>query len=257
MSIPIRKMHEIKKMRCSSELVYKTLQFLKESLKPGLTLLDIDQMGEQFIRSQGGRPSFKGLYGFSGSVCTSLNEVIIHGKPSEIVIKEGDILGLDVGVEIDGWYGDAAITTGIGEVSREAEDIMRCSFEALEFAISHIRSGMYFKEISELIENYIVSCGYVPLRNYCGHGIGKKPHIDPEIPNYLSSSNAKQGPKVKNGMVFCLEPMVCQKSGNPKILEDKWSVVSEDGQLGSHHEHTIAVINDRACILSTEDFEFA
>ncbi len=251
MAIPIRKKNEIEKLRTASAAVAKTLNYLKENVKPGMSLLDVDKMGEDFLESLGARPSFKGLYGFPNAICTSLNEVVIHGIPSDTVLKEGDILGIDIGSEIDGWYGDAAITMPIGKISKEDEELIACSKDALYHAISIIKEGMRFKELSFELEQFILQRGYVPLVRFCGHGIGKKPHCEPEIPNYLDEGVSKNaGPKIKNGMVFCIEPMICQKDDEPVILENDWDVVSQDGLRTSHYEHTVAVINGKAEILS-------
>jgi methionyl aminopeptidase len=252
LSIPIRKEQEIESIRVSSILVANTLIYLTKHAKPGVSLIEIDRLAESYIKLNNARASFKGLYGFPSSVCTSLNSVIIHGIPDDTLLKEGDILGLDVGVEIDGWYGDAAVTIGIGSISKRDQELIDCSRDTLNFAISSIKVGMRFKELSFLIGEYIKKKGYLPLKNYCGHGIGKKPHEEPEILNYLDSPNAKQGPKIKDGMVFCLEPMICQEESTPLLLEDKWSVVSSDRKNGSHYEHTIAIIDGSAHILSQE-----
>ncbi len=253
MAIPIRKPAEIEKLRKANVVVAKTLNYLAKECKPGVSLQEIDRMGEEYIRSLGARPSFKGLYGFPAAVCTSVNEVIIHGIPTEYCLQEGDIIGLDIGTEVDGWYGDAALTVGVGKISKQDEALIQIAKDTLYFAIEIIRAGMRFKELSFEIEKYIKARGYQPLHGFCGHGIGKKPHEEPEIPNYLEHGSPKSGPKIKEGMVFCLEPMICQKLGTPKILEDKWSVVSEDGLRGSHYEHTVAIIGGRAEILSKED----
>jgi len=250
MAIPLRKQNEIEKLRTASQAVAKTLNYLRENVKPGMTLIEVDALGDAFIASLGARPSFKGLYGFPNAVCTSLNEVVIHGIPSNTVLQEGDILGLDIGTEIDGWYGDAAITMPIGKISKEDEDLIACSKDALYYAIDIIKEGMRFKELSFAIEEFIVKRGYQPLIRFCGHGIGKKPHCEPEIPNYVETPNIKSGPKIKNGMVFCLEPMICQKDREPVILDNNWDVVSKDGLRASHYEHTVAVINGKAVILS-------
>jgi len=249
MAIALRKSSEIEKLRAAGSIVGKTLQHLHSIVKPGMTLKEIDSLGEAFLRDLGAEPSFLGLYGFTGSVCTSLNEVCIHGVPDETVVQEGDILGLDIGTKLDGYYGDAAITMAVGEISAEDEALIACSKEALYHAIESIREGMRFKELTKVLEDFITSKGFVPLRDYCGHGIGTKPHDEPNIPNYLEGK-AKQGPKIKNGMVFCLEPMVCQVSGTPLLLEDKWSVVSDDGLRTSHYEHQVAVVDGRAIILT-------
>ena len=251
MAIAIRKPNEIEKLRDANRIVAKTLNYLRENVKAGMTLKEVDAMGEAFIVSHGARPSFKGLYGFPASVCTSLNEVIIHGIPDDTVLKEGDILGLDIGTELDGWFGDSAITMPIGKISQKDEDLIACAKDSLYFAIDIIEEGMRFKELSYEIEKFIKGRGYQPLVRFCGHGIGKKPHEDPEIPNYLEHGTPKSGPKIKNGMVFCLEPMICQKGNEPVILDNGWDVVSEDGLRGSHYEHTVAVINGKAQILSS------
>jgi len=249
MAIALRKPNEIEKLKRAGSIVGKTLQHLESIVKPGMTLKEIDTIGEAYLRDLGAEPSFLGLYGFTGSVCTSLNSVCIHGVPDDTVISEGDILGLDIGTKLDGYYGDAAITMPVGKISAEDEALIACSKDALYHAIDAIREGMRFKELTKVLEDFITSRGFVPLRDYCGHGIGTKPHDEPNIPNYLEGK-AKQGPKIKNGMVFCLEPMVCQRSGVPLLLEDNWSVVSDDGLRTSHYEHQVAVVDGRAMILT-------
>ncbi len=249
MAIALRKPNELTKLALAGSIVGQTLQHLRENITVGMSLKEIDAMGEAFIREHGAEPSFKGLYGFPASVCTSLNEVCIHGVPTDYRVQEGDILGLDLGTKIDGYFGDAAISMGIGKISKEDEDLIACSKDALYHAIDNIKVGMRFKELSHILETFIRDRGYVPLRDFCGHGIGTKPHEEPNIPNYVDGK-PKQGPKIKNGMVFCLEPMVCQKGENPVILDDKWSVVSEDGLHSSHYEHMVAIIDNKAVILT-------
>jgi methionyl aminopeptidase len=249
MAIPLRKPQEIAKLHKAAALVAQTLDYLQKNICAGMTLSEIDKMGEAYLCSLGAKPSFKGLYGFGGSVCTSLNEVVIHGLPSEKKVSQGDILGLDIGSNLDGYYGDAAITIPIGEITQADQQLIDCSKDALYYAIDSIHVGMRFKELSKILEDFIQERGYVPLRDFCGHGIGTKPHEEPSIPNYLDGK-PKQGPKIKNGMVFCLEPMVCQKSSTPVVLEDKWSIVSQDGLRTSHYEHQIAIIDNKPVILT-------
>lgn len=251
MSIAIRNSKEIECLSYANNIVAKALNKVRNSAKEGITLEELDLVAHDFIISNNAKPSFKGLYGFPKSICLSVNNVIIHGIPDSYKLQNGDILGVDIGVEYNGWYGDAAITFGIGEISKEDEKLIRCSRDTLLYAIDNIKSGMRFKQLSFLIQDFIISNGYVPLRGFCGHGIGRKPHEEPEIPNYIDT-DPMQGPKIKNGMVFCIEPMICSKSGNYKILEDNWSVVSEDGLNGSHYEHTVAIIDNKAVILSKE-----
>lgn len=252
MAINIRKPSEIDKLRVANKIVAEVLSLLKENAKEGVSLLELDKMAEDYILSHSARPSFKGLYGFPNTLCTSLNEVIIHGIPTTYKLKEGDIIGVDVGSEVDGYYGDGALTLPIGQVSQTDEAVIACAKDTLAYAIDSIKVGMHFKELSYLMEQFILSRGFVPLRSFCGHGIGRKPHEEPEIPNYLNGNNPKQGPKIKEGMVFCLEPMICQTNGEPRILEDKWSVTSMDGLNGSHYEHTVAIVGGKAEILTQE-----
>jgi methionyl aminopeptidase len=180
-----------------------------------------------------------------------MNEVIIHGIPNDRVLKDGDIVGIDIGVELNGWFGDAAVTYKVGKVNETDSKLVDASKDVLMTAISKIKVGMRFKELSAILEEEIIKRGYVPLRNFCGHGIGRKPHEEPSILNYVEGK-PNQGPKIKNGMVFCLEPMICQREGDSVILDDQWSVVSKDGLNGSHYEHTVAVIDGKAEILTQQ-----
>ena len=250
MAIALRKPAEIEKLRAANAIVGGTLEMLRAETRPGMTVRSLDAMAEEYIRSHGARPSFKGLYGFPNAVCTSVNEVIIHGIPNDYVLQEGDIIGFDIGTELDGYFGDAAITVPVGKVSEADEALIACSRDSLYYAIDLVEEGMRFKELSAAIEAFIIRRGFVPLKGFCGHGIGKRPHEEPEIPNYLEGSNPKSGPKIKNGMVFCIEPMICHKEGKAVISPNGWDVVSSDGLRGSHYEHTVAVIDGKAEILS-------
>lgn len=250
MAIALRRPAEIEKLRAANVIVGETLEMLRQETKPGISLLELDEMAENYVRSKGAEPSFKGLYGFPNSLCTSLNEVVIHGIPSGYRLQDGDIIGYDLGTKLDGYFGDAAITVPVGNVSETDEALIACAKDTLYFAIDFIKPGLRFKELSHAIEQFVIDRGYVPIRGFCGHGIGKKPHEEPEIPNYLEGVNPKAGPKIKEGMVFCLEPMICQKEGTAKILENKWDVVSTDGLRTSHYEHTVAVVDGKAQILS-------
>jgi len=250
MAISLKKPKEIEKLRAANKIVGGALELLQKHTKVGASLKDLDAMAEDYIRSCGAKPSFKGLYGFPNAVCCSLNEVIIHGIPTDYKLQEGDVIGYDIGTELDGWFGDAAVSVPVGTVSELDLALIACAKDTLYHAISEIKDGMTFKQLSLIMEEFIISRGFIPLHNFCGHGIGRKPHEEPEIPNYLTGNNPKSGPKIKNGMVFCLEPMICQKESRPVILENKWDVVSADGLRGSHYEHTVAIINGKAEILS-------
>lgn len=251
MAIALRSKKDIDGLRSANRLVAEALELVSKKAKAGVSTLDVASEAEELIVSKGGRCSFKGLYTppFPGAICTSVNEVIIHGIPDSTPLKEGDIVGFDIGVELNGWYGDAAITVPIGSVSSTDQELVSAAKSALLESISLIRSGMRFKELSAILESSILSSGFVPLRGYCGHGIGRLPHEEPSILNYVEGRK-DQGPKIKDGMVFCIEPMLCQKSGESKLLEDRWSVVSVDGLNGSHYEHTVAIVGGKAEILT-------
>jgi methionyl aminopeptidase len=249
MAIPIKKPQEIEQIKKPAQLVAKTLQLLKTYTKPGITPLELNEIAENFIIENGGRPAFKGLYDFPNSVCISVNKCIIHGIPSDTPLKEGDIVGYDVGVEINGWYGDAAITVGVGKIDEKYEKMIQVSKDAIYYAVENIKPGMRYKQISKLLEDYITSHGYVPLKGYSGHGIGRKPHEEPQILNYVEGK-PNQGEKVKNGHVFCLEPMICMECGEPILDENGWDVYCADMKIGVHYEHQIAIINNKPIILT-------
>ncbi|BCX80231.1 type I methionyl aminopeptidase [Campylobacter sp. 19-13652] len=250
MAISIRKPAEIDKIRAANQIVARTLDYVASIIKPGISLLEIDAICEKMIIEAGAKPAFKGLYGFPNTACISLNETVIHGIPDSTTLKEGDIVSVDIGSNLNGYFGDSARTFGVGQISKADEALIDCAKDALYFAVDIIKDGMHFKELSYELEKFITARGYVPLRGFCGHGIGKKPHEEPEVPNYLEGNNPKSGPKIKNGMVFCIEPMICQRDSTPVIGTDRWKVTSKDGLRTSHYEHCVAVINGKAEILS-------
>lgn len=250
MAIAIRNAKEIEKLRAANIIVAQILDYLHTYIKPGISLLQIDKICEDMIIKSGAKPAFKGLYGFPNSACISVNEVVIHGIPNGYILKEGDIVSVDIGSNLNGYFGDSARTYPVGKISNSDGALIACSKDALQFAIDYIKDGLHFKQLCFELEKFITSRGYVPLKGFCGHGIGKRPHEEPEIPNYLEGNNPKSGPKIKNGMVFCIEPMICQKDGIPVIGKDGWSVTSKDGLRTSHYEHCIAVVNGRATVLS-------
>lgn len=251
--INIYKENEIKKLHLANALVAKTLDEVAKHAKPGVSLKELDAIAQDFIHQNGAIPSFKGLYGFKGAICLSLNEVCIHGVPDESILQDGDILGIDIGTKLDGFYGDGARTIGIGKISKMDEDLISCAKDALYGAIDYIHEGLRFKELSKYLEDFICKRGFVPLLGFCGHGIGKSPHCAPEIPNYLEPGvKAKAGPKIKNGMVFCIEPMICQKEGTAVNDATGWNTKSTDNLRTSHYEHCVAVIDGFAQILTKE-----
>ncbi|BDQ26983.1 type I methionyl aminopeptidase [Helicobacter heilmannii] len=251
MAISLKNPKEIALLAKAGAVVAQTLKLLEQKAQVGVSLLELDALAEENIYKMGGKPAFKGLYGFPNTLCTSVNEVVIHGIPTDYKLQEGDIVGLDLGASVEGYFGDAAITLAIGQVAQKDQKLIDCAKKSLYAAIDCLKVGMHFKEVSALLEQEIRGRGFVPLLDFCGHGIGKRPHEEPQIPNYLApQASPKSGPKIKEGMVFCLEPMVCQKEGSPKILKDKWAVVSTDGLNTSHYEHTIAMVGKKAQILT-------
>ncbi|CUU85627.1 type I methionyl aminopeptidase [Campylobacter hyointestinalis] len=250
MAISIKTAKDIEGLRAANKIVAQVLDHMHEFIKPGLSLLEIDKVCEDMIRSAGAKPAFKGLYGFPTAACISVNEVVIHGIPNEYKLKEGDIVSIDIGSNLKGYFGDSARTYPVGKISANDEALISCSKDALYFAIDYIKVGMHFKEVCLAVEEFIIDRGFVPLRGFCGHGIGKRPHEEPEIPNYLEGNNPKSGPKIRNGMVFCIEPMICQKDGTPVIAKDNWTVTSKDGLRTSHYEHCLAMVDGKVEILS-------
>lgn len=250
MGISVRNKKELELLSKASRIVALTLDYAKTIISEGMSLLELDKAIEDKILSLEALPSFKGLYGFPNATCISVNRVIIHGIPTHYRLRRGDIVGIDIGTKYKNYYGDGAVTIGIGNVSDRDSSLIDCSLQTLYSTIDSIRVGMRFKEISAILQDNIESRGFVPLLGFCGHGIGTKPHEEPSIPNYLEDGVKMGGPKVKEGMVFCLEPMVCQRDGEPIVLEDKWSVISKDGLNTSHYEHTVAIIDGRARILT-------
>ena len=174
MAISLKKPVEIEKLRAANQIVARTLDYVESIINPGMSLLEIDKICEDMILKAGAKPAFKGLYGFPNAACISLNEVVIHGIPDKTILKEGDIVGVDIGSNLGGYFGDSARTFGVGRISKEDENLIACSKDALYFAIDIIRDGMHFKELSHEIEKFILARGFVPLRGYCGHGIGKR-----------------------------------------------------------------------------------
>lgn len=250
MAISIKTAKDIEGLRAANKIVAQVLDHMHEFIKPGLSLLEIDKVCEDMIINAGAKPAFKGLYGFPTAACISVNEVVIHGIPNEYKLKDGDIVSIDIGSNLKGYFGDSARTYPVGKISANDEALISCSKDALYFAIDYIKVGMHFKEVSSAVEEFIINRGFVPLRGFCGHGIGKRPHEEPEIPNYLEGSNPKSGPKIRNGMVFCIEPMICQKDGTPVIAKDRWTVTSKDGLRTSHYEHCLAMVDGKVEILS-------
>ena len=238
---------EIDKMRASGQLVGGVLQQLRAMVAPGMTTLEVDRAAEKMIRDAGAYPTFKGYNGFPFSICASVNEQVVHGFPSEYELKEGDIFSIDVGATLDGFVGDTATTVAVGKVTEDCSRLMRVTEECLQLAIEQCRAGNHLGDIGFAVQSHAEAHGYSIVRDYVGHGIGRKMHEDPQIPNY---GKPGLGIKIKSGYVFAVEPMLNTGSHYTKVLSDGWTVVTLDGQPSAHVEHTIAITEEGPEVLT-------
>jgi len=245
--IIIKSPREIEHLKRSSAIVAEVFQELKKVIEPGITTHELDQKTEKIILSRGATPAFKGYRGFPASLCVSINEEIVHGIPGQRKVKEGDIVSLDVGVNLNGYFGDGAITLPVGEVDREAKRLLEVTERALYVGIEEAKVGNRLFDISYAIQAWVEGHGFSVVRDYVGHGIGRDLHEEPQIPNF---GTPHQGPRLEKGMVFALEPMVNEGTYEVKILSDGWTVVTADGKRSAHFEHTIAITGNGVEILS-------
>jgi len=246
--IIIKSFREIEHLKRSNAIVAEVFQELKKVIGPGITTTELDQIVEKIILSRGALPAFKGYRGFPASLCVSINEEVVNGIPSQRKLKEGDLVSLDVGVNLNGYFGDGAISLPVGEVDREARRLLEVTEKALHIGIDQAKIGNRLFDISYAIQAWVESHGFSVVRDFVGHGIGRDLHEEPQIPNF---GLPHQGPRLEKGMVFALEPMVNEGTYEVKILSDGWTVVTADGKRSAHFEHTIAVTEKGAEILST------
>ena len=230
---------EIEKMRRAGRIVAEARAKVATAVRPGITTLDLDRIAEEHIRSSGAIPSFKGYRGFPASICASVNEQVVHGIPGKRVLREGDLVSLDFGAIWEGYHGDSALTVFCGgSPSAEAEKLVRVTEESLEAGISQLRPGGRLSDIGYAVQQVVEGAGFGVIREYVGHGIGRSLHEDPQIPNY---GEPGRGPLIKEGLVVAVEPMVNVGDWPTRVLDDNWTVVTADGSLSAHFEHTIAV----------------
>ena len=246
--IIIKSLREIELLRKSNIIVAEVLKKLKGMITPGVTTKELDQVAEDWIRSRGGIPAFKGYRGYPATLCTSINEEVVHGIPSQRKLKEGDIISIDVGVNFKGYFGDAAMTFPVGEIDEEAKRLMEVTEKALWIGIHEAKLGNRLYDISYAIQTWVEGHGFSVVRDFVGHGIGRDLHEEPQIPNFGSPH---QGPRLEKGMVFALEPMVNEGTYEVKVLQDGWTVVTSDGKRSAHFEHSIAITDGEAEVLST------
>jgi len=226
-------------MRLANQLVTQVLAALAEAARPGVSTADLDALAEEQIRHAGAEPAFKGYRGFPATLCASINEEVVHGIPSRTrVLKTGDIISLDVGARLDGYYGDSAVTVAIGDVPGETRALLDVTREALERGITQARVGGRLSDISHAIQAWVERHGFSIVREFVGHGIGERLHEEPQVPNY---GQPGRGPKLAEGMVLAIEPMVAMGKPQTRVLSDGWTAVTRDGSLAAHFEHTVAV----------------
>jgi len=250
--IHLKNKEEIEKMRSAAQIVVDTLGKLRESVEPGISTWDLDKMAEENAIKNGAKPAFKGYADYPGSVCFAINNEVVHGIPSKKkVLKEGDIVGLDFGVILDGFFGDSAVTVPVGEVSTLAENLLKVTEASLLKGIDEATVKNRLFDISRAIQSYVEGKGFSIVRSFVGHGIGTKLHEEPQVPNFVpENGNHAKGVKLKPGIVIAIEPMVNVGRPDIKILGDGWTAVTVDGTLSAHFEHTVAVTENGPLILT-------
>lgn len=245
--INIKSTKEIELMRIAGRIVAETHEILKQVIKTGITTKELDIIAEEYIIKCGAQPAFKGYYGFPASICTSVNSQVVHGIPGNIVLNDGDIVGIDIGATYEGYVGDAARTHGIGNISDDAQRLIKVTEESFFAGIEYAREGYRLSDISHNVQKYVETHGYSVVRDFVGHGIGKLMHEDPQIPNY---GLAGRGPRLAAGMALAIEPMVNQGKYAVKTLSDGWTVLTADGSLSAHYENTIIITKDAPELLT-------
>lgn len=238
---------EIEKLRLSGRLVREILEETCQKVRPGVTTLELDKFVEKRLAQAGAKPASKGYRGYPNVLCASINEEIVHGIPSERRLREGDIVGLDLGIILDGYYGDSAITVPVERISEAAEKLLEVTEEALQLGIEQARLGNRLGDISAAVQEHVEKHGFSVVREFVGHGIGRDYHEEPQIPNY---GKAGHGPALKEGMVFTIEPMVNAGTSDLRVLDDHWTAVTADGGLSAHFEHMVAVTRNGPEVLT-------
>lgn len=247
--ISLKTADEVNAIAAAGQIIAALFQAIRPEVLPGRSTWDLDRFGEEFIRSQSGAvPAFKGLYGFPASLCISVNEEVVHGIPrKDRILGEGDVVSVDAGVLLNGWYADAAITLPVGVIDPASQRLLDVTQEALRHGIDHARAGNRLGDIGHAVQKTAEKAGFTVVRDLVGHGIGREPHEDPQVPNF---GTAGRGEKLVPGMVICIEPMINQGKATVRTLPDKWTVVTVDRRRSAHFEHTVAVTEDGPRILT-------
>ena len=248
--ITIKSSREIEIMRRGGKITSSTLSMLLRTARAGMTTADLDRLAEESIRAQGGEPTFKGYNGFPASICASVNDVVVHGIPNDRVLRDGDLLSIDIGTTFEGYVSDSAATIPIGNISEAARRLMRVTQECLMRGIAAMQRGRRLSDIGHAVQTHAERHGYGVVRALVGHGIGQKMHEDPQVPNY---GHAGSGVVMRPGLCLAIEPMITQGTFEVRMLEDGWTVVTADGKLAAHFEHTVALTDEGPRILTLRD----
>lgn len=249
--VTLKSPREIEKMRRSGKITSRVLTQLMQAVRPGMTTADIDEIAEREIRAGGGIPTFKGYNGFAASICASVNDEVVHGIPGSRALREGDLLSIDIGTTLDGYVSDSAVTVPVGSISTEARRLLDVTQQCLTAGIAQMQRGHHVGDIGAAVQAYAEGHGYGVVRELVGHGVGQAMHEEPQVPNY---GEAGTGLELRSGLVLAVEPMITQGGPKVKILKDGWTVVTADGKLAAHFEHTIAVTEDGPKVLTLRDF---
>jgi methionyl aminopeptidase len=247
MAIIRKSQREIETMARAGKVVADTLALMQESIRPGVTTAELDRVAEEYIRGQGGVPTFKGYKGYPASICASPNDMVVHGIPGEYTLDEGNVLSIDVGVTLDGFVADSAWTFPVGEISDEAQRLLEICERSLFSGIEQARVGNEIGDISAAVQRVVEDAGFSVIRSLVGHGVGRSMHEDPQVPNFASSY---RGPQLRDGMTIAIEPMITAGGADVVLHDDEWSISTEDASLAAHFEHTVAVTEEGPRILT-------
>ena len=245
--ILLKSLQEIAKMEVANRIVAEILEGVKEKVQPGIETRELDELAEDMCRQRRVKPAFKGYRGYPRSICVSVNEEVVHGIPGPRRLKAGDLVSLDFGVKYEGFYGDAAITVGVGDVGEKARALMAVTEESLYAGIAQVKAGKRLSDVSHAVQTVVEGAGFGVIREFVGHGIGRSLHEDPQIPNF---GPPDRGPTLQVGMTFAIEPMTSMGSWQVRILKDGWTAITQDGSLAAHFEHSVALTENGVLILS-------
>jgi methionyl aminopeptidase len=245
--ILLKSLQEIAKMEVANRIVAEILEGVKEKVQPGVETRELDELAEDMCRQRRVKPAFKGYRGYPRCICVSVNEEVVHGIPGSRCLKAGDVVSLDFGVKYEGFYGDAAITVGVGDVGEKARALMAATEESLYAGIAKVKAGQRLSDISHAVQTVVEAAGFGVIREFVGHGIGRSLHEDPQIPNF---GPPDRGPTMQVGMTFAIEPMTSMGSWKVRILQDGWTAITQDGSCAAHFEHSVALTENGVLILS-------